>query len=147
MTIALGTTQRQTEKKLTAPPEQRTQEPWHGEHDVTMRDGLEHLLGQPFGPEDGALLLVGGAERSSATRAWDQVAQATRLAPSACEAMRHVTALDEPAQHALEDGTERTVRLGGARRRDTQGFLDLSISIILFRDEVVTLPGADRGWA
>jgi hypothetical protein len=37
---------RQIEKKLAAPPEQRTQEPWHGQHDVSVRDGLEHLLQQ-----------------------------------------------------------------------------------------------------
>ena len=38
---------RQIEKKLAAPPEQRTQEPWHGQHDVSVRDGLEHLFAQP----------------------------------------------------------------------------------------------------
>jgi hypothetical protein len=95
-------------------PEQRTQEPWHGHNEVTMRDGLEHLLAQPFGPEQGALLLAGGTERSSATRVGDQVAQATRLTPSAGE-----TALDEPTckespQHPLDDRTQRAVHLGEA---------------------------------
>ena len=40
---------REIEKKLAAPPEQRTQEPWHGQHDVPVRDGLEHFFAQPFG--------------------------------------------------------------------------------------------------
>jgi hypothetical protein len=31
---------RQIEKKLAAPPEQRTQKPWHDQHEVTVRDGL-----------------------------------------------------------------------------------------------------------
>jgi hypothetical protein len=105
---------RQIAKKLAAPPEERTQEAWHGQHDVTVGDGLEHLFAQPFGPEEGALLLAGGAERSAATRVRDQVAQATRLAPSACKAMGHVPALDEPAEHALDDRTQGAVLFGEA---------------------------------
>jgi len=109
-----STALRQIEKEFAAPPEQRTQEPWHGQNEVTMRDWLEHLFAQPFGPEEGALLLAGGTERTSATRVGDQVAQATRLTPSV-----GVPVLDEPTckegpQDPLDDRTQRAVHLGEA---------------------------------
>ena len=58
-------------------PEYASQ-PGHGEDDVAVGNGLEHLFAQPFGPEEGALLLARGTERSPATRVWDQIAQAAR---------------------------------------------------------------------
>ena len=38
---------RQVDKKLAAPPEPRMQEPWHGQHHLTMRDGIEHRVESP----------------------------------------------------------------------------------------------------
>src|SRR6266545_2572551 len=74
------------EQQLPPFPEYASPQPGHGEDDLAVRNGLEHLFAQPLGPEEGALLLAGGAERSSATRVWDQVAQTARSTPSACEA-------------------------------------------------------------
>ena len=67
--------------------------PGHGEDDVAV-NGLEHLFAQPFSPEQGALLLARGAERSAATRVWDQVAQAARPTPGAGEAPAEQPAIE-----------------------------------------------------
>jgi len=48
----------QIAKKLSPLPKDPTEQAWHGEDNVTMRDGLEHLFAQPFGPQNRALLLA-----------------------------------------------------------------------------------------
>ena len=49
---------REVEQELSPLAEDSTQEARHGEDDVTMRDRLEHVFAQPFGPQDRALLLA-----------------------------------------------------------------------------------------
>jgi hypothetical protein len=49
---------RQLEQQLSPLAEDSTQEARHGQDNVTMRDGLEHLFAQPFGPQDRAFLLA-----------------------------------------------------------------------------------------
>jgi hypothetical protein len=45
-------------QQLAALAEERPQEARHGENDVTMRDGCEHFLLQPFRPQQLLLLLT-----------------------------------------------------------------------------------------
>jgi hypothetical protein len=54
----LGAAMGQLAKKLSPLPKDPTEQAWHGEDNVTMRDGLEHRLSQPFGPQNRALLLA-----------------------------------------------------------------------------------------
>jgi len=49
---------REVEQKLPPLPEDPAQEARHGEDNVTMRDGLEHFLLQPFGPQELFLLFA-----------------------------------------------------------------------------------------
>ncbi len=54
----LGGALREVKEKLPTLPEDPPQEAGHGEDDVPMRNGREHLLLQPLRPEDLALLLA-----------------------------------------------------------------------------------------
>ncbi len=63
----LGGALREVEEKLPTLPEDPPQEAWHGEDDVAMRNGREHLLLQPLRPQELALLLARRAKRPSAT--------------------------------------------------------------------------------
>ncbi len=124
----LRTALREIEQQLPPFAEYASQQPRHGEDDMAVRNGREHLFAQPFGPEEGALLLARGTERSAAARVWDQVGQAARSTPGACE-----TALDEPAceegpEHPLDHRTQRAVRLGEALLVHAQEFLEVLLN-------------------
>ena len=54
----IGGALREVEQKLPPLPEDPAQEARHGEDNVTMRDGLEHFLLQPFGPQELFLLFA-----------------------------------------------------------------------------------------
>ena len=49
---------REVEQKLPPLPEDPAQEARHGEDDMTMRNGLEHFLLQPLGPQELFFLLA-----------------------------------------------------------------------------------------
>jgi hypothetical protein len=49
---------REIEQQLTPLPKDPTQQAWHGENGVTVRDGLEDLFAQPLRPQERALLLA-----------------------------------------------------------------------------------------
>ena len=63
----LGGALGEVEQKLPPLAEDPAQEAGHGEDDMTMRDGLEHLLLQPLRPQELALLLARRAKGPSAT--------------------------------------------------------------------------------
>jgi hypothetical protein len=63
----LGGALGEVEEKLPALPEDPPQEAGHGENEVAMRNGREHLLLQPLRPKELTLLLAGRAKRPSAT--------------------------------------------------------------------------------
>jgi len=54
----IGGALREVEQKLPPLPEDPAQEARHGEDNMTMRDGLEHFLLQPFGPQELFLLFA-----------------------------------------------------------------------------------------
>jgi hypothetical protein len=116
---------RQVEQELSPLAKDPTQEARHGEDDVTMREGLEHLFAQPLRPQERALLLARRGEIPSATRVRDQVARPTARTPSSGEAPCHVATLDEAAQHAFDDGAQGAVLLGEAFSVHTQEVLDV----------------------
>jgi hypothetical protein len=107
---------REVEQKLSPLSEDSAQKARHGEDNMPVRHGLEHFLLQPLGPQELLLLFAGRAEAPAATRKRAEHARPTGAAPKACEAMLHEPAAHEPPQHALDDGTERAVRLGEPRR-------------------------------
>jgi hypothetical protein len=63
----LGGALREVEQELTPLAEDPAQEARHGEDDMTMRNGLEHLPLEPFRPQELALLLARRAEGPAAT--------------------------------------------------------------------------------
>ncbi len=63
----LGGALPEVEEELSTLAEHTPQEAWHGENRVPMRNGREHLLLQPFRPQELALLLARRAERPSAS--------------------------------------------------------------------------------
>ena len=63
----LGGALREVEEELSTLPEDHPQEARHGEDDVPMRNGREHLLLQPLRPQELTLLLARRANRPSAT--------------------------------------------------------------------------------
>jgi len=63
----LGGALRKVEQELAPLAEDPAHEARHGEDDVPMRNGLEDLLPEPFGPQELALLLARRAEGPSAT--------------------------------------------------------------------------------
>jgi hypothetical protein len=49
---------REIEQQLASLPKDPTEQAWHGENGVTVRDGLEDLFAQPLRPQERALLLA-----------------------------------------------------------------------------------------
>ncbi len=105
---------REIEQQLAPLPKDPTQQAWHGENGVTVRDGLEYLFAQPLRPQERALLLAGRAEVASATGVRDQIACPTRVAPSPGEAALDEPTCEEGPQHPLDHGTQRAVHPGEA---------------------------------
>jgi hypothetical protein len=107
---------REVEQKLSPLSEDSAQEARHGEDNMPVRHGLEHFLLQPLGPQELLLLFAGRAEAPAATRKRAEHARPTGAAPKAREAVLDQATCMEPAQHALDDGAKRAVRLGEPRR-------------------------------
>ena len=58
----------QVEQQLSPPAEYPSQQPRHGENNVSMRNGRKHFLLQPLGPQELLLFLARRAEAPAATR-------------------------------------------------------------------------------
>jgi len=74
-------------EQLPPATEQWTQQARDREHHVAVRDGQEHVLAQPLGPQELLLLLARGAEAAAPTREGDEHAPAALRAPKPCEAV------------------------------------------------------------
>jgi hypothetical protein len=108
---------REVEEELSTLAEDPPQEAGHGEDDMAMRNGREHLLPQPLRPQELALLLARRAEGPSATGERAEHSRPERRAPKPREAVFDEATAHEPPQHALDHATQRAVSPGAPRTR------------------------------
>jgi hypothetical protein len=120
-------------EQLPPATEQWTQQARDREHHVAVRDGQEHVLAQPLGPQELLLLLARGAEAAAPTREGDEHAPAALPAPKPCEAVHQQAALQELPQNALDNRPQRPVLPQEAHRPYPQQLLEVLL------DETVTV--------
>jgi hypothetical protein len=114
-------------EQLPPPAQERTQQSGDGQDDVAVGDRGEHLLAQPLGPDELALLLARGAEGAAAAGEGDEHAAAALGAPQPGEAVLEQPAAEELPQHPLHDRPQRAVPAGEAGRPDSQQLLQVPL--------------------
>jgi hypothetical protein len=81
---------------------------------MPVRNRLQQLSPDPFGPQESALFLTRRAEASRATGKRHCIGDPARVAQHAREAVAWDAAADEASQHALDDAPQRAMLPGEA---------------------------------